>query len=102
MPINVSDIQPTPNPNALKFVLDRSIADQPASFFNAEAARDHPLASKLFAVSGVSSLLLLGDFITVNKTPQAKWPQIKQGVRDALAGAVSDRRGNATHDAPNR
>jgi len=95
MGINVSDIQPTPNPNALKFVLDRPVSDQPASFFNAEAAKDHPLASKLFAVSGVSSLLLLGDFITVNKRPEAAWPQIKRAVRDVLAREVGDRQGDA-------
>jgi hypothetical protein len=91
MGINVSDIQPTPNPNALKFVLDRSVSERPASFFNAGSAKDHPLASKLFAVSGVSSLLLLGDFITVNKTPDAAWPSIKRGVREVLATESSDR-----------
>ena len=83
----VAEVQPTPNPNALKFVLDRSVSQQPVSFFNAEAARDHPLASKLFAVPGVSSLLLLGDFITVNKRPEAGWADIQRGVRRALAEA---------------
>jgi hypothetical protein len=86
MGITVADIQQTPNPNALKFVLNQTVSDQPTSFFNAEAARDHPLASKLFGVGGVSSLLLLGDFITVNKTPEASWASIKRGVRDVLAG----------------
>jgi hypothetical protein len=89
MGINVRDIQPTPNPNALKFVLDRDVSEHPASFFNAQAAREHPLAAKLFAVSGVSSLLLLGDFITVNKSPEAAWTPIKRGVRDVLANEPS-------------
>jgi len=85
MGFSVAEIQPTPNPNALKFVLDRPVADQPASFFDADAARQHPLASKLFAIPGVCSLLLLGDFITVNKRPDANWAQIKRGVREVLA-----------------
>ena len=85
MGFKVSEIQPTPNPNALKFVLDRTVADPPISFLSAEAAHDHPLGSKLFAVPGVSSLLLLGDFITVNKLPEADWPAIKRGVREVLA-----------------
>ena len=67
MAYRVIEVQATPNPNALKFVLDRSISEQPTSFFNAEAARNHPLAQRLFAVQGVTSLLLLGDFITINK-----------------------------------
>ena len=81
----MADIQATPNPNALKFVLDREVAGQPTSFFDAAAAQSHPLASKLFAVPGVSSLLLLGDFITVNKHPEASWAQIKKAVKAALA-----------------
>ena len=85
MPYSVVEVQPTPNPNALKFLLDRPIADQPASFFNAEAAAEHPIASRLFAIPGVGSLLLLGDFVTVNKTADASWPQIKERVRQVLA-----------------
>lgn len=85
MSFEVAEIQPTPNPNALKFVLDRAIAEQPISFFSPEAARAHPLASKLFALPGVASLLLLGDFVTVNKRPDADWAPIKRGVRKVLA-----------------
>jgi hypothetical protein len=85
MPFSVVEVQPTPNPNALKFLLDRPIADQPTSFFSAGAAGDHPIASRLFAIPGVSSLLLLGDFVTVNKSADASWPQIKERVRQVLA-----------------
>ncbi|HEY2586952.1 MAG TPA: NifU N-terminal domain-containing protein [Tepidisphaeraceae bacterium] len=85
MSFEVAEIQSTPNPNALKFVLDRAIAEQPVSFFDPEAAREHPLASKLFALPGVASLLLLGDFVTVNKRPDADWAPIKRGVRTVLA-----------------
>ena len=85
MPFSVVEVQPTPNPNALKFMLDREIAAQPASFFNAAAATDHPIAKRLFAIPGVSSLLLLGDFVTVNKAADASWPQIKEKVRQVLA-----------------
>jgi len=87
MSFEVAEIQSTPNPNALKFVLTRPVADRPMSFFNAEAAANHPLAAKLFAVAGVSSLLLLNDFITVNRSPDAKWSDIKRAVRKVLAEA---------------
>jgi len=86
MPFRVLEIQPTPNPNAAKFVLDRQIAEQPTSFFNAAAAANHPLAAKLFAIPGVVSVLLLGDFVTVNKTPDAKWDKITTRVEEVLAG----------------
>ena len=84
MAIRVLEVQPTPNPNAAKFVLDQQIATQPTSFFNAESASGHPLASRLFAVPGVSSILLLGDFVTVNKSPDAKWDKIVAAVQSVL------------------
>ena len=84
MGFRVIEIQPTPNPNAAKFVLDRPVSQQPLSFFNAAAASDYPLAKKLFAIPGVSSLLLLGDFITINKSPDAQWDDITDAARSVL------------------
>ena len=87
MPFRVREVQPTPNPNAAKFVLDGIVAEAPTSFFDRSAAKDHPLAAQLFAVPGVSSLLMLGDFITVNKTPEAEWREITRQVKAILASA---------------
>lgn len=84
MGFKVLEVQPTPNPNAMKFVLDRVIAERPVSFLHAEGSQDHPLVSQLFAVSGVASVLLLGDFVTVNKTPSAKWRAITPKVKKIL------------------
>lgn len=87
MSFKVTEVQPTPNPNAAKFVLDRPIVEQPTSFFNASAAKGHPLAEALFAIPGVSSLLLLGDFVTVNKTPDARWDEVAARVKAVLGKA---------------
>ena len=89
MGYRVIEIQPTPNPNALKFVLDRPVSQQPLSFFNAEAAQDYPLAKRLFEIAGVNSLLLLGDFITINKSPQSVWDDIRKQARAAILAAAS-------------
>lgn len=85
MPFRVNEVQPTPNPNAAKFILDRDIVSQPMSFFNAEAAIDYPLAKKLFAIPGVSSLLFLNDFVTINKRPDVAWDEITTSVEKVLA-----------------
>jgi NFU1 iron-sulfur cluster scaffold homolog, mitochondrial len=87
MPFCVNEIQPTPNPNAAKFILDREIVTQPTSFFNAESAQGHSIAEKLFAIPGVSSLLFLGDFITVNKQPDVPWDDITPGVEQVLSAS---------------
>jgi NFU1 iron-sulfur cluster scaffold homolog, mitochondrial len=85
MAFSVSEVQPTPNPNAAKFILDHPISDRPMSYFNADAAQGDPVAARLFAIPGVSSLLFLGDFITVNKRPEAHWKEIRQQVEKVLA-----------------
>jgi NFU1 iron-sulfur cluster scaffold homolog, mitochondrial len=85
LPFTVREIQPTPNPNATKYLLDRPISERPTSFFDAVSAQGHPVASRLFALPGVSSVLLLGDFVTVNKSPQAKWSEITPQVKRVLA-----------------
>jgi hypothetical protein len=87
MAIRVLEVQATPNPNALKFILDQPVSDQPTSFFNIEAAQGHALASRLFSIPGVSSLLLLGDFVTINKSPEARWADITGRARKELAEA---------------
>jgi hypothetical protein len=85
MAFRVLEIQPTPNPNAAKFILDRPVSEQPTSFLNAASAAGHPLANRLFAVAGVTSVLLLGDFVTVNKSPDATWDDVVAGVQAAMS-----------------
>jgi len=87
VPFAIREVLPTPNPNAMKFVLDRSISDQPMSFLNVAAAENHPLAKCLFGIEGVTSVLLLGDFVTINKSSEARWPDIKKNVKHALSTA---------------
>ena len=84
MSFNVTEIQATPNPNAAKFMLDRRISETPVSFLTADQAQGHTIAQQLFAIDGVSSLLFLGDFITVNKDAAASWAPIKRSVRKVL------------------
>ena len=87
MPFRVTEVQPTPNPNAAKFMLDRPINDGPVSFLSRDQADGHPIARALFAIPGVTSVLLLGDFVTVNKSAEANWPQMKRKVQQVLAEA---------------
>jgi NFU1 iron-sulfur cluster scaffold homolog, mitochondrial len=88
MALLVKEIQPTPNPNAMKYVLDQIISPEPASFFAAEPAQKHPIASRLFAIPGVAGVLLLKDFVTVNKQPSAKWSSINRQVKRVLEQAT--------------
>ena len=82
--LKVTQVHPTPNPNALKFTLSGTICDTPVSFFTPSAGQVHPVASKLFAIDGVTSVLLLNDFVTVNKAATAKWKEITPAVKKVL------------------
>ena len=90
MPYRILEFETTPNPNALKCWLDGRISDGPRSFLNAEMAAGDPVAAALFAEAGVKTVLFNGDWLTVNKTPEANWRTVKTHVKRVLA-AASDR-----------
>ncbi len=83
--MKVLEVQPTPNPNAVKIVVEGVISDKPLSFFNPDAGKDHPLAFRLFAIPGVTSLLILNDFVTVSKAASAVWKTITPAAKRVLA-----------------
>jgi hypothetical protein len=88
MPRRVLEFQPTPNPNAVKCILDGPIRDPergPASYRAAPPGEADPLAAALFGVPGVVGLLINGDWITVNKAPEAEWKAVRAGVSRVLA-----------------
>jgi len=84
----VVKFQETPNPNAIKCVLDRSPGPVPRSYFNAEAAKDDPLGRALFAIPGVTTVLISDGWVTVNKAPGTPWGPVRAGVERALAEAA--------------
>lgn len=87
MPFAVLSFEPTPNPNALKCILDRPISSAPRSFLNAGAAEADPLAKALFAVEGVACVLMNGGWVTVNKRADTPWSAVKPGIKRVLRDA---------------
>ena len=75
----------TPNPNALKFVLDKTLLERgTANFPNKEKAKDSSLAVKLFEVKSVSEVLIGKNFITVTKDPNTIWENIYEDILLAI------------------
>ncbi len=77
--------EPTPNPDALKCLLDTTISDRPCSFIGAAQAKDHPLVAPMFARARLRAVLINTDWITINKEPDADWKEIKPIVEAILA-----------------
>ncbi len=77
--------QPTPNPNAYKFVANRTIHEGPAlSFYSAEAAHANPAASQLFAIPGVTGVMILSNFCSVNQDGQRRWAELIPQIESVL------------------
>jgi hypothetical protein len=83
--------QPTPNPNAGKFTLNRKVIEDSTSksFYNADDAADHPLASALFELEGVVSLFMVEDFVTVTKAAETGWESLIPKVQAVLEQVFS-------------
>lgn len=88
MPYAVTEFEATPNPNAVKCWLDRPISDRPRSFLNAQMAAEDPIAAALFAQGGVTTVLFNGEWLTVNKPPDASWQTVKATVKRVLREAM--------------
>ncbi len=67
----------TPNPNALKFVLDKIILESgSANFPDKKSSSNSPLAQKLFELPSVIEVFFGRDFITISKTSDSSWDSI--------------------------
>lgn len=87
MPYAVTSFEGTPNPNALKCMLDKKMGDRPRSYFNAAQASGDAVGSALFAIPGVTNVLINGAWVAVNKAPEAEWKPIKAGIERVLREA---------------
>ncbi|MGE5546620.1 MAG: NifU family protein [Solirubrobacterales bacterium] len=77
--------EPTPNPSTLKFLPGRDVMmTGTADFPSVETAGRSPLAARIFAVDGVSSVFLGGDFVAVSKADDAEWSVLKPQVLAAI------------------
>lgn len=83
--------QPTPNPNAGKFVVDRRVVEGKGSksFFSAQQAQDDPIAAAIFGLEGVASVFMADDFVTVTKNADADWSALRPAVEAAIARALA-------------
>lgn len=75
----------TPNPATLKFLPGQTVLETgTADFPTAEAAKASPLATRLFAITGVSGVFFGNDFVTVTKSESTEWDHIKPAILGAI------------------
>ena len=96
----IADIQETPNPNAVKFILKEAVSHGTShSFKKREDAVGNQLAESLFDVGNVVSIFYMDKMITVEKTDEVEWdeilPDLAVPIRAADSVSVSNGNGNA-------
>src|ERR1700682_2130531 len=73
----ISDIEETPNPNAVKFILREAVTNGVARSFNsASQAESDTLAKALFDVGHVASVFYMDKMITVEKDGASDWDEL--------------------------
>jgi len=86
------DADETPNPHALKFNVSlASLGAAPRSYRDAASARDRgdALAIALFDAGPVAGVLILPGFVTVSKTPTARWSRLRPRIEAVLLNPPS-------------
>ena len=84
----IAEIEYTPNPNAVKFVLKEPVTvGFPKAFRDKEMAEHDELAKGLFAVDHVVSVFMQDKFVTVTKDDGVGWtellPKLAPPIRQA-------------------
>lgn len=74
----------TPNPQSMKFVCTKPIADQSASISTPGEAARSPLASKLFAFPWMQSVFIGPNFVTVTKQDWVDWTVIAEPLSQMI------------------
>jgi Fe-S cluster biogenesis protein NfuA len=75
----ISEIEPTPNPNAMKFILKEPLTwGITRSYDSADKAQDDKLAAALFDIEHVTNVFYVDHWITVTQNGQADWQELKR------------------------
>ena len=83
-------VQPTPNPMALKFIVDRPLkAEGKATFSHATEAEGLPLVASVFAVPGVKQVHLFQNTMTVTHNGELNDEDLAAQVESVLQTRAS-------------
>lgn len=75
----------TPNPETMKFVANKLLyPGKSIDFPDIDSAKPSPLAQELFSFPFVRSVFIASNFVTLTKTPETDWDDVKPSIRQFL------------------
>ena len=84
----IAEIEGTPNPNAMKFILKEPLTwGITRSYDNAEQAHEDPLAAALFGFEHVTNVFYVDHWITVTQDGGADWHELQRKLAEPIRAA---------------
>ena len=80
----------TPNPNSLKFLPGKNVSNSGPYEITSKDQINNELVKNILSVNGVEGVFLGKDFISVNKSDQIEWDEIKHIVTSFINDFYSD------------
>ena len=80
----------TPNPTSLKFLPGKNVSNSGPYEITSKDQINNELVRNILSVNGVKGVFLGKDFISVNKSDQVKWDEIKHIVTSLINDFYSD------------
>lgn len=78
------------DPDSCRFTVSRAVhPGGPFLFRDADEARGSALPERLFAIEGVTSVLVADDIVTVRKDPAASWADLMKPVGAAIRAQLA-------------
>lgn len=75
----------TPNPNTLKFVINRLLyPNDYAEFLSKEEAAEAPLALALFNIEHITQVFISKNFVSITKDDEVEWYELMYEVKNFL------------------
>ncbi len=85
--MKVQRTDPTPNPDALKFVLDGQLVPAGSRSFRDRLLCEDPIAKALFEIEEVLSVFFVSNVATVTKDPFGDWSVVAPRIVQVLEAA---------------
>ena len=80
----------TPNPEVMKFVSNRMLADKSLEFLNPSEAKKIPMIQKIFSLPFVESIFLSSNFISIKKRSNLEWGEIILELRNFITKILNE------------
>ena len=94
-------IQSTPNPNALKFILNVPVKTEgKVTYRTAAECQNNPLAQALFSIEHVAEVYFFDNYITVTQTGEGDWDILEEKITPTIMEKINDHNPNFKTEEP--